>query len=69
MRHLIASALLGVLAVVLSATAAVAQPIKIVGFGGSSTYGQGLERYDAYPAKLEKALRAKGTMSSSPTPA
>ena len=60
MRHLIASALLGVLAAVLGATTAVAQPIKIVAFGGSSTYGQGLERYDAYPAKLEKALRAKG---------
>jgi acyl-CoA thioesterase-1 len=52
--------MLGVLVAVLSATAAVAQPIKIVAFGGSSTYGQGLERYDAYPAKLEKALRAKG---------
>jgi acyl-CoA thioesterase I len=49
-----------VLIAVLSATAAVAQPIKIVAFGGSSTYGQGVEHYDAYPAKLEKALRAKG---------
>ena len=51
MRHLIACALLGMLVAVLSATAAVAQPIKIVAFGGSSTYGQGLERlaqkYDA----------------------
>jgi acyl-CoA thioesterase-1 len=36
------------------------QPIRIVAFGGSSTYGQGVERYDAYPAKLEKALRARG---------
>jgi acyl-CoA thioesterase I len=52
--------MLGVLIAVLSATAAVAQPIKIVAFGGSSTYSQGVERYDAYPAKLEKALRAKG---------
>lgn len=36
------------------------QPVRIVAFGGSSTFGQGVERYDAYPAKLEAALRARG---------
>ena len=60
MNRLLASALLGLVLAVLGAATAWAQPIRIVAFGGSSTYGQGLERYDAYPAKLEKALRAKG---------
>jgi membrane-associated PAP2 superfamily phosphatase len=68
-RNLIASAMLGVLLAVLGATATVAQPIKIVAFGGSSTYGQGLERYDAYPAKLERRCAPRGTMSPSSTPA
>lgn len=36
------------------------QPVRIVAFGGSSTFGQGLERFDAYPAKLEAALKARG---------
>lgn len=49
-----------VLAVLGVSQAAGQQPIRIVAFGGSSTYGQGVERYDAYPAKLEKALRARG---------
>lgn len=53
--------LFGVVVATLGAGAASAQqPVRIVAFGGSSTYGQGIERYDAYPAKLEKALRAKG---------
>lgn len=60
MKRFIASTLFGVLLAVFGAAAAFAQTIKIVAFGGSSTYGQGLERYDAYPANLEKALRAKG---------
>lgn len=51
----------GLVLVLTAASAAMAQqPIRIVAFGGSSTFGQGLERYDAYPAKLEKALQAKG---------
>ena len=64
MRNLIASALLGVLLAVLGATAAVAQPIKIVAFGGSSTYGQGLERYDAYPPAQAAATRTFCSRSS-----
>lgn len=44
----------------LSTTASAQQPIRIVAFGGSSTYGQGVQRYDAYPAKLENALKARG---------
>ena len=60
MRRLLASALLGLALAAVGASGAWAQAIRIVAFGGSSTYGQGLERYDAYPAKLEKALRAKG---------
>jgi acyl-CoA thioesterase-1 len=60
MCRLFASALLGLVLAALGATTAWAQPIRIVAFGGSSTFGQGLDRSDAYPAKLEKALRAKG---------
>ncbi len=37
-----------------------AEPIRIVAFGGSSTYGKGVDRQDTYPAQLERALRAKG---------
>ena len=47
-------------AILLASTAYAQQPIRIVAFGGSSTYGQGVERADAYPAKLERALKAKG---------
>jgi acyl-CoA thioesterase-1 len=54
------TALLGLVLAVASAGFATAQTINIVAFGGSSTYGQGLDRQDAYPAKLERALRAKG---------
>jgi acyl-CoA thioesterase-1 len=39
---------------------ACAQAIKIVAIGGSSTAGQGVSRSEAYPAKLEAALKAKG---------
>lgn len=60
MNRIIASVLLGIALAVAGVAAASAQPIRIVAFGGSSTYGQGVERYDAYPAKLEKALKAKG---------
>lgn len=35
-------------------------PLKIVAFGDSLTAGYGLPATDAFPAKLERALRAKG---------
>jgi acyl-CoA thioesterase-1 len=60
MTRLFASALLGLVLATVCAAGAWAQPIRIVAFGGSSTFGQGLDRSSAYPAKLEKALRAKG---------
>lgn len=60
MNRIIASVLLGMAFAIVGVASASAQPIRIVAFGGSSTYGQGVERYDAYPAKLEKALKAKG---------
>jgi acyl-CoA thioesterase-1 len=37
-----------------------AEPIRIVAFGTSATFGKFLPRNEAYPAKLEAALRAKG---------
>lgn len=39
---------------------AAAEPIRIVAFGDSNTRGYGVPRKNAYPAKLERALRAKG---------
>lgn len=40
--------------------AARAEPVRIVAFGDSLTAGYGLAREDAFPAKLAKALQAKG---------
>ena len=37
-----------------------AEPIRIVCFGGSNTYGKNLAREDAYPAQLQALLRANG---------
>ena len=37
-----------------------AEPIKIVALGGSNTYGKGVSRDEAYPAQLERMLRAAG---------
>jgi acyl-CoA thioesterase-1 len=37
-----------------------AEPIKIVAFGGSNTFGKGVSPDEAYPAQLEKMLRAAG---------
>jgi acyl-CoA thioesterase-1 len=37
-----------------------AEIIHIVCFGGSNTYGKNLARADAYPARLEAMLKAKG---------
>jgi acyl-CoA thioesterase I len=51
------------LALVVSASVhivACADPIKIVAFGGSNTFGKNLSRASAYPAQLESLLRAKG---------
>jgi acyl-CoA thioesterase-1 len=39
---------------------AVAEPILIVAFGASNTYGKNLSREDAYPAQLERMLKADG---------
>ncbi|MCD6074584.1 MAG: tesA [Rhodospirillales bacterium] len=44
----------------LSAAPALADPIQIVAFGGSSTYGALEARDRTYPFQLEQALRAKG---------
>jgi acyl-CoA thioesterase-1 len=52
--------LVAVLAVVLTASAALARPIHIVAFGDSLTSGWLISRHQAYPAQLQRALRAKG---------
>ncbi len=44
----------------LHAAAAAERPVKIVALGDSLTAGFGLSAAEAFPAKLEKALRAKG---------
>ncbi|WP_421577966.1 arylesterase [Shinella sp. M31] len=44
----------------LSAGAAFAEPIKLVGFGDSLMAGYQLPASDAFPVKLEAALKAKG---------
>ena len=45
---------------VLLSGAAAAEPIRIVAFGGSNTFGTNLSRSDAYPAQLEALLKAAG---------
>ncbi len=40
--------------------AARAEPVRIVAIGDSNIAGKGVAFSDAYPAKLERALRAKG---------
>ena len=48
-------------AIQLAATiAAAAEPVKLVALGDSLTAGLGLERDDAFPARLERALKARG---------
>lgn len=44
----------------LSAGTALAEPIKLVGFGDSLMAGYQLPASDAFPVKLEAALKAKG---------
>ena len=60
--RLVAIFAIGIIAMVTNAlvASAGAEPIRIVAFGGSSTYGKGVDRQDTYPAQLERALRAKG---------
>lgn len=38
--------------------------VRIVALGGSSTAGQGVSSSEAYPAKLQAALRARGIQAS-----
>jgi acyl-CoA thioesterase-1 len=49
-----------ILALLLSFSASAKEPIKIVALGDSLTEGYGIEKQDAYPALLEKALKKKG---------
>ncbi len=51
---------LAALLTAIAATAALAAPIKIVALGDSATAGWLVARKDAYPAELERQLRAKG---------
>jgi len=54
-------AVVGVLCVLLmAAPAAAAPPLNIVALGDSLTAGHGLPLQDAFPAKLQAALQAKG---------
>jgi acyl-CoA thioesterase I len=55
-------ALIGCAALILSfvAVKAADRPVKIVALGNSLTAGYGLDRQDAFPEKLERALKAKG---------
>ena len=51
---------LAALLLLLTATAAIATPVKIVALGDSATAGWLVAKKDAYPAELERQLRAKG---------
>jgi acyl-CoA thioesterase I len=44
----------------MAASAACAEPVRIVAFGDSSTAGHLVAPHDAYPAQLQRALCAKG---------
>ena len=48
------------LAVMMAASPAFATPIKMVVLGDSLSAGLGLAASDAFPAKLQKALKDKG---------
>jgi lysophospholipase L1-like esterase len=45
------------------------RPLRIVAFGDSLTAGYGLPADAAFPAKLERALAAKGIAPATPPPA
>ncbi len=49
-----------VLAAMLCLASAAGAQTRIVAFGDGNTYGQGLAREEAYPAKLEALLKSKG---------
>ena len=44
----------------MTAAPALAQPVKVVVLGDSLSAGLGLSAADAFPAKLQKALKDKG---------
>jgi acyl-CoA thioesterase-1 len=50
---------IGLLTAALSPVSAYAQ-VQIAVVGDSNVYGKGVDRSDSYPAKLERALKAKG---------
>lgn len=58
--RLFALLILGGIGLVVSGGARAEAPLKIVAFGDSLTAGYGLQAKDAFPAKLERALQAKG---------
>jgi acyl-CoA thioesterase I len=58
-KRILAGALLALLACA-STHGAQAEPVKIVAFGDSNTAGFRVTNDDAYPAQLERVLRAKG---------
>ena len=55
--------ILVVLAALLLTLPALAAPLKIVALGDSATAGWLVARTDAYPAELQRQLRAKATTS------
>lgn len=58
--RLFALLIVGAFGLVVSGGARAEAPLKIVAFGDSLTAGYGLAAKDAFPAKLERALQAKG---------
>lgn len=58
--RLAGSAHLVLLALMLVLAPAAADAATIVALGASNTYGKGVARAEAYPAQLEKILRARG---------
>lgn len=58
--RLFALLIVGAFGLVVSGGARAEAPLKIVAFGDSLTAGYGLQAKDAFPAKLERALQAKG---------
>jgi acyl-CoA thioesterase-1 len=61
-RALVQSALAALVLIAVLSTPGIAQdrPVKIVALGDSLTAGFGLPANDAFPAKLQRALKAKG---------
>src|SRR5262244_344863 len=58
--RVVAAALFGTLALAAGPAAAADRPLTIVALGDSLTAGAGLRGQDAFPAKLQRALAAKG---------